>query len=56
MIPYNYVHGIMQSLGVRDYKIPKGQQAISHLDYNSLDYKSIRLVNRLIHYLGSSGT
>jgi len=26
---------------------------MAHLDYASLDFKSIRLINRMIHYLGS---
>ena len=36
-----------------DYKTPKGQENSQHLDYEMLDLRSIRLINRMVHYLGT---
>ena len=52
-VQYKDIHNVLKPFGIQDYKVPKGQQNQAHLDYNSLDFKSIRLINRMIHYLGS---
>ena len=40
-------------MNIIDHKVPKGQSPQQQLDYLSLDNRSIRLVNRMINYLGS---
>jgi len=45
----------MKAMEIVDYKTPKGQVSTAQLDYESLDNRSIRLINRMIHFLGSSG-
>ena len=53
MILYHDISLIMATMGIKDFKVPVGQKTNSHLDYNILDLKSIRLMNRMIHFLGS---
>ena len=52
MIMYNDVNQVFAALGVCDFKVPKGQSSTMHLDYAKLDLCSIRLINRMIYYLG----
>lgn len=51
---YQEIHAILKPLGIQDFKIPKAEPNQITLDYGILDYQSIRLVNRLIHYLGTN--
>ena len=50
---YSDVRDVFTVLGIRDFKTPKGTQNTNHLNYEKLDLRSIRLINRLINYLGS---
>ena len=52
-ILYQDLHSVMSTLNIMDNKVPKGQSPQQQLDYSSLDNRSIRLVNRMINYLGS---
>ena len=54
MIQYDDIHEVFSTLGVRDFKVPKGQANMAHFDYASLDLRSIRLINRMIYYLGTN--
>ena len=50
---YNDLRDVFAVLGIQDYKTPKGTLSTAHLNYEKLDLRSIRLINRMIHYLGS---
>lgn len=50
---YDDLREVFSVLGIRDYKTPKGTASTAHLNYEKLDLRSIRLINRMIHYLGS---
>lgn len=50
---YTDIQEAFKPLGLVDYKTPRGQAASDHLDYEMLDLRSIRLINRMVHYLGS---
>lgn len=51
---YQEIHAVLKPLGIQDFKVPKTEANQIYLDYNILDHRSIRLVNRLIHYLGTN--
>jgi hypothetical protein len=39
--------------GVKDYRVPKNHPSSALFNYDELDLRSIRIVNRLIHHLGT---
>lgn len=47
------LYACLKPMGLVDYKTPKGSKNTAHLDYEMLDLRSIRLINRMIHFLGS---
>lgn len=51
LILYDDIEATLKTQGVRDVKIVN-----SSLDYDNLDKKSIRILNRMIHWLGSTNT
>ena len=53
MVKYTDLSEAFDPLEIRDYKTPKGQKASNMINYDLLDLRSIRLINRMIHYLGS---
>ena len=50
---YSDVLQIMNAMDIKDVRVAKDVNKANALDYDSLDFKSIRLLNRMIHYLGS---
>ena len=50
---YTDLQACLKPMGLVDYKTPKGSKNTAHLDYEMLDLRSIRLINRMIHFLGS---
>ena len=52
LIRYNDIKDAFSTLGICDYKTPKGQLNQQHLNYDVLDFCSIRIINRMIHHLG----
>ena len=54
MIMYKDMQTILGCLGIKDYKAPKGTIIKKNLNYNILSFKSIRVLNRIIMYLGDN--
>ena len=50
---YTELYKIFEEAGIKDFRAPKGNPSSAHLNYEMLDLRSIRLINRLIHYLGT---
>lgn len=53
MMLYDDIEASFRPLGIRDVKNTESNQING--DYNELDKKSIRIINRMIHFLGSQG-